>query len=232
MKNVNQDEYRYATVDNSIIFKTFRNVMFLYSPTYMNKVLKFPVHTSGASSALAPMSQFCLKLFAGFTSDKIRFMSETNKLRVYNSIAFLGSAILLSILAFMPTTNPYPCLIIFGCSAGILGKYSSKIMIEWVLTGFTTGGFFKAGPLVSKHYSHFVTGNISLGITITMLAVPFIVDGLTPNNTPEQWRWVFLVAAGVLTISDLLFVTMCSVREILGPIQTIFIRTTQSFIPF
>ncbi|KAI6174934.1 hypothetical protein M3Y97_00976300 [Aphelenchoides bicaudatus] len=172
------------------------NIMFLYSPVYMNKVLKFPVHQSGISSAIAPMAQFCLKLFAGFTSDKVRCLSETNKLRVYNSIAFFGCATFLTILAFAPTNLPYLCLAIFGCSAGSLG--------------FTTGGFFKAAPLVSKHYSHFVTGNISMGITATMLIVPFIVDGLTPNNAPEEWRYVFLVAAGILCAADLLFVIMCS----------------------
>jgi hypothetical protein len=116
----------------------------------MSRVLGFPVHQSGFSSALPPFAQFCIKLFAGFTSDKVKFLGETNKLRVYNSIAFFGCALFMSILAFGPTeTAPFVCLMLFGVSAGILG--------------FTTGGFFKAGPLVSKQYSHFVTGNISLG---------------------------------------------------------------------
>ncbi|CAD5227345.1 unnamed protein product [Bursaphelenchus xylophilus] len=172
------------------------NMMFLYSPTYMNAVLHFPVHSSGISSAVAPLAQFCLKLLAGFSSDKIRCLSETNKLRTYNSIAFFGGAISLTALAFFPTSIPTACLFLFGLSAGALG--------------FTTGGFFKAGPLVSKQYSHFVTGNISLGITITMLIVPFLVDGVTPENTPEQWRIVFLTVAGVLVVSNLMFCIMCS----------------------
>lgn len=125
------------------------NLMFLYSPTYMSRVLGFPIHRSGISSALPPLAQFFIKLFAGFTSDKIKFLTETNKLRVYNSIAFFGCATFMTILAFFPTSLPFICLLLLGASAGILG--------------FTTGGFFKAGPLVSKHYSHFVTGNISLG---------------------------------------------------------------------
>ncbi|KAI6203833.1 hypothetical protein M3Y94_00602400 [Aphelenchoides besseyi] len=172
------------------------NIMFIFGPTVMNKLLQFPIHSSGLSAAVAPIAQFGLKVFAGFTSDKVRFLSESNKLRAYNSIAFFTSAIFLTVLAFTPTEQRYLCLVLFGCSAGALG--------------FTTGGFFKAGPLVAKHYSHFVTGNISLGLTFTMLIVPFVVDGLTPNNTAEEWRLVFLFCAGTLVISNLLFVLMCS----------------------
>ncbi|KAI6235251.1 hypothetical protein M3Y95_00031600 [Aphelenchoides besseyi] len=172
------------------------NMLFLYSPTYMNRVLHFPVHSSGISSALAPLAQFCLKLFAGWTSDKVQFLGETNKLRAYNSVAFFGSAICMVVLAFFPTTLPYVCLFLFGASAGTLG--------------FTTGGFFKAGPMVSKQYSHFVVGNISLGITITMLVVPFMVNGLAPNSTPEEWRYVFLCTAATLIVTNLLFTLMCS----------------------
>jgi hypothetical protein len=70
----------------------------------------------------------------------------------------------LTILAFVPTTLPYLCLALFGCSAGSLGESLHDIWVFYFILGFTTGGFFKAGPLVSKHYSHFVTGNISLGM--------------------------------------------------------------------
>ncbi|KAI6240171.1 hypothetical protein M3Y99_00504500 [Aphelenchoides fujianensis] len=157
------------------------NLLFLYSPTYMNRVLHFP---------------FTLKIIAGQTSDKVKFLGETNKLRAYNSVAFFGSAVALTVLAFWPTTMPYVCLILFGCSAAALG--------------FTTGGFFKAGPLVSKQFSHVVTGNISLAICITMLIVPLIVNGIAPDSTPEQWRIVFLITAGVLVVTNLLFVVMAS----------------------
>jgi hypothetical protein len=45
--------------------------MFLYSPSYLNAVLKFPVAHTGFSASLAPLAQFAIKLFAGFTSDKV-----------------------------------------------------------------------------------------------------------------------------------------------------------------
>ncbi|KAK0394758.1 hypothetical protein QR680_000919 [Steinernema hermaphroditum] len=167
------------------------NMMFLYSPVYLNRVLGFPVHKTGLSAALPPLAQFCMKLFCGATSDKIRFISETNKLRLYNSVAFFGSAVFLVILAFMDTEYKNVCMMLLGAGAGILGA--------------TTGGFFKAGPMISKQYSHFVTGNVSLGITITMLIVPLVAGGVAPDNTSDQWKWVWVFVAVVMVLTNLVF---------------------------
>ncbi|VDM50785.1 unnamed protein product [Toxocara canis] len=160
------------------------NMLFLFSPIYINKVLGFQVHATGLSAALAPFAQFCMKLAIGVVSDKVKFFSETNKLRFFNSIAFFGSATLLCILSLMNTENKTLCMVLMGVSAGILGA--------------TTGGFFKSGPLISKQYSHFVTGNVSLGIAITMLFVPVVKNIIAPQNTPQQWAWIFIATAAVL----------------------------------
>uniref|UniRef100_A0A0N5B221 MFS domain-containing protein n=1 Tax=Strongyloides papillosus TaxID=174720 RepID=A0A0N5B221_STREA len=57
------------------------NMMFLYSPNYLNGVLGFKVNKTGLSAAIGPIAQFLIKLFAGFTSDKVKCISESNKLR-------------------------------------------------------------------------------------------------------------------------------------------------------
>ncbi|PIO58552.1 hypothetical protein TELCIR_20009, partial [Teladorsagia circumcincta] len=164
------------------------NMMFLFSPKYLSTVLGFAVHKTGITAALPPLAQFLSKLAFGMLSDRVKFISETNKFRIFNSIAFFGSAAFLTILAFMGDVYKNYNMIVFGCAAGVLGA--------------TTGGFFKAGPVLSKQYSHFVTGNISLGITITMLIVPFIVNSLTHHSTQEEWKWVFLIVAAVMASCD------------------------------
>ncbi|TMS34475.1 hypothetical protein L596_002059 [Steinernema carpocapsae] len=167
------------------------NMMFLYSPIYLNRVLGFPVHKTGLSAALPPLAQFFMKLFCGVTSDKIRFMGETSKLRAYNSVAFFGSAGFLIALALVDTEYKNVCMLCLGVAAGILGA--------------TTGGFFKSGPMISKQYSHFVTGNISLGITITMLIVPLLVGTVAPNNTAGEWSWIWIIVAVVLIVTNTIF---------------------------
>jgi len=49
---------------------------------------------------------------SGFTSDKIHFLSETNKFRMFNTIAFVGSAIFLTVLGFMDTDHKVRKLLI------------------------------------------------------------------------------------------------------------------------
>lgn len=55
-----------------------------------------------------------------------------------------------------------------------------------------------AGPVLSRQYSHFVTGMISVTITVTMLIVPLLVNVVVPNNTAAEWNIVFLITAGVM----------------------------------
>ncbi|CAJ0608178.1 unnamed protein product [Cylicocyclus nassatus] len=167
------------------------NMMFLFSPKYLSTVLGFAVHKTGLTSAIPPFAQFAGKLICGAVSDRIHFLSEKNKYRLFNSIAFYGATVFLVILAFMGDEYKNVNMMTLGVAAGILGA--------------TTGGFFKAGPVISKQYSHFVTGNISLGITTTMLIVPFVVNFLTPNNTQDEWGYVFLFTSAVLVITNTVF---------------------------
>ncbi|CAA93878.1 Major facilitator superfamily (MFS) profile domain-containing protein [Caenorhabditis elegans] len=168
------------------------NMMFLFSPIYLSKVLGFPVHSTGITAAIPPFLQFSSKLICGAASDRLTCLSEGVKFRLFNTLAFVGSAGFLCVLAFMGDEHKRNNMIVLGCAAAMLGA--------------TTGGFFKAGPVLSKQYSHFVTGNISLGITITMLIVPFFVNALTPNNTQEEWKYVFLITGAVMVITNIFFV--------------------------
>ncbi|CAJ0573498.1 unnamed protein product, partial [Mesorhabditis spiculigera] len=174
---------------------TVINLIFLYSPIYLSKVLGYSISHTGFTAALAPLAQACMKIFIGQLSDKIKFISEVWKLRMFNSIAFFGCFTLLCLLSFTdPNTqvaNMKLSLLLFGAAGGIVGA--------------NTGGFFRAGPVLSRQYSHFVTGNISLGITITMFLVPFVVGPLTPGNTPEEWRVVFMTLGGVMAICNVIF---------------------------
>ena len=43
-----------------------------------------------------------------------------------------------------------------------------------------------------------------------MLVVPFIVTGVAPDNSAPEWTNVFLITAGVLALTNLTFILMCS----------------------
>ncbi|KAK6045178.1 hypothetical protein COOONC_17317 [Cooperia oncophora] len=92
-------------------------MMFLYSPKYLSTVLGFAVHKTGITAALPPLAQFLSKLAFGMLSDRIKFISEKNKFRIFNSIAYFGSAAFLTILAFMGDVHKvrYRFLMIARC---------------------------------------------------------------------------------------------------------------------
>ncbi|VDK30355.1 unnamed protein product [Anisakis simplex] len=47
------------------------NMLFLFSPIYINKVLGFEVRSTGLGAAFAPLVQFCVKLSIG---EKLSFL--------------------------------------------------------------------------------------------------------------------------------------------------------------
>uniref|UniRef100_A0A7E4VNS6 MFS domain-containing protein n=1 Tax=Panagrellus redivivus TaxID=6233 RepID=A0A7E4VNS6_PANRE len=172
------------------------NVIFLFSPNYLHYVLKMNVSSTGASSAVPAILQFVVKVAAGAVSDKIYCISDGLRLRLFNSIAFFGSAACLIALAFMSGhESSTSCFIVLSVATGFLG--------------FATGGFFKAGPMVARQYSQFVTGNVACGVDITMIIVPFVIGGIASNNTADEWKIVFLIIAGVQIVTNIIFCIMC-----------------------
>uniref|UniRef100_A0A1I7XW55 MFS domain-containing protein n=1 Tax=Steinernema glaseri TaxID=37863 RepID=A0A1I7XW55_9BILA len=168
------------------------NMMSLFAPTYLHAVLGFEVKHTGISAAIPPLLQFLIKLSCGIISDKLRSIPETKKLKYFNTAAFLGSAVCLAALAFMDPQYQLVCLALLAGSTGFLG--------------LTTGGFFKSPPLIARHYAHFVMGNVAFAITTTMLLIPFLISGLAPDNTALQWRYVFIIIAIVMLLSNAFFV--------------------------
>ncbi|GMR38582.1 hypothetical protein PMAYCL1PPCAC_08777, partial [Pristionchus mayeri] len=166
-------------------------LMFLYNPIYMKKVLKMSNGAIGTAAAIPPLVQFLVKLGCGTASDRIKFASELVKYRFFNSLAFLGCASCFTALALIDADRPLVNLALLLVGAGVLGC--------------STGGFYKAAPALSKQYSHFVTGCFSIVISATMVAIPFIVEGVAPHCTQEEWRRVFGIIAAVLVVTNLIF---------------------------
>ncbi|EJW71371.1 hypothetical protein WUBG_17721, partial [Wuchereria bancrofti] len=100
-------------------------------------------------------------IFAGYTSDKLHILSETAKLRLYNSIALGVSAFFLIILAFLPQGYPLTGVILLTLATSMYG--------------FNGAGFNKCATLVSRQYSAFVLGHIQILWCIAMLLSPILV---------------------------------------------------------
>jgi hypothetical protein len=128
----------------------------------------------------------------------VQCFPETLKTRVYNTVAFCGIGFFFIVLAFVPSSEPVMALIGLICGTSLLG--------------FNTGGFYKSATLVSRHYSQFVMGKVSMVFCVTMLLVPLIVDGVAVNNSRQEWRIVFLIHAGILISANLFFCVFGSAK--------------------
>lgn len=59
---------------------------------------------------------------------------------------------------------------------------------------------------MSGPYAPFVMGQISTGMTVTMLIIPLIVNPLTPNNTQEEWALAFYAVSFIIVLCNIFYV--------------------------
>ncbi|CAJ0921470.1 unnamed protein product, partial [Mesorhabditis belari] len=71
---------------------TVINLLFLYTPTYLHKVVGFGETSTGLTSAIVPIAEGIVKIISGVVSDKLP-IRESIKVRLFNTIAFIGSAV-------------------------------------------------------------------------------------------------------------------------------------------
>ncbi|KAI6195401.1 MFS domain-containing protein [Aphelenchoides besseyi] len=119
------------------------NFLFVYAPYYISNVLRFSTETTGLFSAFTSSMQIPLRLICGFLSDKIKFVSERNKMIFFNTIGLATGGIICALVGYVPDEYPVVPVILFGlCN---------------LATGAATVGFFKCGIIYARQYSAFVT---------------------------------------------------------------------------
>ncbi|KAJ1368654.1 hypothetical protein KIN20_029881 [Parelaphostrongylus tenuis] len=163
-----------------------------YSPLYLSYVLGFPTMSAGFLTIAPLAAQLLIKLATGLASDRLSCLSEVGKLRLFNSIALLGSGLFFILVAVIPPAGNTLDVVL--------------IIIPVALLGFSSGGYPKCAVMVSRQYSPFVMSIVQIVACCSLLTGSFLVPALTRNDTFEEWRTVFLIYAIVLTLSNTIFV--------------------------
>ncbi|GMR42721.1 hypothetical protein PMAYCL1PPCAC_12916, partial [Pristionchus mayeri] len=163
-----------------------------FAPMYFSYVLDYSPTLAGAITPIPLVVVLLIKLFTGLVSDRITFISEVMKFRLFNTVALLGSGIFFILVGMI-----HP-------SGGILDAI--LIMIPIALLGFHAGGFPKAAVVVSAQHSPFVMSIVQMLAMMSLLIGSFIVPALTPQNTFDQWRSVFMFYAVLLVLFNTIFV--------------------------
>ncbi|KAK0415691.1 hypothetical protein QR680_012061 [Steinernema hermaphroditum] len=162
-----------------------------YSPTYLNKVMGFPVEMTGLLAAIPQVFTFITKIVAGLISDKATCCRPVVSVKIFNTIALAGMGVFCFGLAFIPKSAPYLGLAFF---------YGACIIL-----GFNCGAFFKSSQIIARHHNHFIMGNNSFINCLSALLVPVVVSFFVTEDTVEEWFWVWMIHAILLFVTNLYF---------------------------
>ncbi|TKR62543.1 hypothetical protein L596_026479 [Steinernema carpocapsae] len=162
-----------------------------YSPTYLNKVMGFPVEMTGLYSAIPQVFTFILKVIAGILSDKLTCIRPVVSVKLFNTFALGGMGTFFFAMAYTPSTAPMLGLVLLSCCCTILG--------------FNCGAFFKSSQLVARHHNHFIMGNNSFINCLATLLAPVIVSAFVQNDTTEEWWWVWMIHGVALYAANIYF---------------------------
>uniref|UniRef100_A0AC34RJG9 Major facilitator superfamily (MFS) profile domain-containing protein n=1 Tax=Panagrolaimus sp. JU765 TaxID=591449 RepID=A0AC34RJG9_9BILA len=164
-------------------------------PTFLNKVVKLSVDRTGYFSMIPAITQLIVKIIAGYISDWLN-LSEKLKLQLFNSAAQIGCALCLLPLGFIKSGDGLFAIICFSSSISFLG--------------LVTCGSMKSATLIARSFTHFVMAVVQAIVSISMLFVPYMVGAIAPDNTVEQWRWVFFTVFFILIFTNTIFCIFCS----------------------
>ncbi|KAE9551361.1 hypothetical protein FO519_005415 [Halicephalobus sp. NKZ332] len=169
----------------------FAQFAITFMPMYLVYVAKMNLSLASVLSAIPLILQFFFKCLAGTLSDKITFISDLCKIRMFNTIAFWGSGVLLIVCALVPNTNQIVTTIIVIAAVSLLG--------------FNAGGFTKCSVIVSRQFSPTVMAVMQVIMCLSLFSGSFMVPGLTHNGTKEQYNIVFFIYAACLFVGNIVF---------------------------
>uniref|UniRef100_A0A7I4YDA6 Major facilitator superfamily MFS-1 domain containing protein n=2 Tax=Haemonchus contortus TaxID=6289 RepID=A0A7I4YDA6_HAECO len=163
----------------------------MYAPTYLKEVLGFRVAHTGYFVAVPRALHLAFKIISGIASDRILFLTEKTKMRLFNTIALMVSGTFFCVLGFLPrelSSYALVTLLIIECS-----------------TGFICGGFYKCATLVARQHSHFVLSQIQFIKCLSLFIEPLLVFLICTHNTLAEWRVVFLIHGVLLIAGNIIF---------------------------
>ncbi|KAJ1347005.1 hypothetical protein KIN20_001938 [Parelaphostrongylus tenuis] len=163
-----------------------------FSPTYLNKVMGFPVELTGVFSAIPQIVTFFLKLFAGLLADKATCCTPVASVKIFNCLAIGGMGITFFALAYIPTSMPTFGLIMLVCCCSIVG--------------FNCGAFFRSSAIVAAQHNHFVMGVNSFINCLASLLAPVVVNIFVREDTWSEWWYVWMVHGIIMSFCNIYFI--------------------------
>ncbi|VDP22523.1 unnamed protein product [Heligmosomoides polygyrus] len=112
-------------------------------------------------------------------------MSESNKMRMFNTVAVGVAGIFCLLIGVVPGEWPKTGVTLYT--------------LVTVFMGFNPGGFYKCGTLTSRQYAHFVLATIQFMKCIALFVAPAMVAYFVEDERRhDQWRYVHWINGAML----------------------------------
>lgn len=171
-------------------------------PSYMNYVLKFDIKHNGVWSSMPYLTMFILSYTVGFISDGIinrGVVSRVTARKIFNSIGFLVPAIALVTLGFINANQKTEAIALLIIAVGVSSASFSGFAINHMD--------------LSPNHAGVLVGLINGTGQIGGILAPLVVQMLVTNQADIlQWRYVFIIAAGIYVVTALAFIIFGSAK--------------------
>ncbi|CAJ0946918.1 unnamed protein product, partial [Mesorhabditis belari] len=159
-----------------------------FSLLYYSSALHYSPIVCGFVTMIPLLILLFLKLVTGHISDRLTSIREVTRMRIFNSIALIGSAFFFLIASFRQPDGSWMDVAVVVC---ILGCHS--------------GGYPKCAVIVARKHSAAVFSYMQLFGCGSLVAGAFMVPMLTPSGEHAEWGIVFRAYAVVMLVCNLVF---------------------------
>ena len=166
-------------------------------PMFLRDVLGYSLDTAGFLASFPYILMAMVVQVSGYLADTIRAdgkLSTTHIRKLFTCGAYLGQAFFMTLTALIMTR----------------GTSITFLSLALGLGGLTWAGFGVNHLDVAPRYAAILMGISNTVGTIPGIIVPSLTGSIVVERTPEEWRTVFLITAGVYTIGALLYGILAS----------------------
>ncbi|XP_068129616.1 sialin-like [Hyperolius riggenbachi] len=167
-------------------------------PTYMKDILHFNALENGLLSALPYFGCWLCMIITGhvadFMSERLNFTTVAVR-KIFNTLGTIGPSIFLVAAAY--TGCDYALAVIFLTLSSTIG-------------GCTISGYSINHLDIAPNFAGLLLGITNTIATIPGMVAPITAKSLTRENTVEQWRMVFYIAAAINLAGALFYLAFAS----------------------
>ncbi|ESO82092.1 hypothetical protein LOTGIDRAFT_135330, partial [Lottia gigantea] len=185
----------WAIIVAHITYSWVTSWVLAYLPKYMKNILKFDVEEDGIASSMPFVGRLLSGYLCGYISDCLlkRYVFKTATVRkMFQVVGCFGCAGCTLAISFLGVENRILCVVL--------------LVLGLTFQNFTSVAFRINHLDIAPRFA-----GVLMGVTVTVamlsaLSAPFITSAIIVEDTPEEWKYVFWVVAGLNIVGAVFFV--------------------------